>query len=147
MSSFTRPLQGTFASNGLHFTLAESFEYYTDIKPPCDRPEGAATKGGDRWTIHVPAGLETDFASVPRLLWSIAPPVGLHSKAAVLHDYLYAENLGSRKWADRVFLEAMKVSGVRWTRRRLYYRMVRLFGWIAWRGHARGKKKETSDAG
>jgi hypothetical protein len=40
-------------------------------------------------TIVVPAGFETDFASIPRVLWIIEPPLGDAGKAAVLHDYLY----------------------------------------------------------
>lgn len=40
--------------------------------------------------IKVPAGFETDFASIPRALWSFLDPTDrVIGKAAVIHDYLY----------------------------------------------------------
>lgn len=38
------------------------------------------------WTV--PAGFETDLASVPRLFWRLFPRDGDYRKAAVVHDYL-----------------------------------------------------------
>lgn len=78
--------------------------------------------------IHVPEGTVTDLASVPRVLWFIFPPHGKYAKAAIVHDYLYAQAIGTKAWADLVFLEAMEVLGVPRTRRRLMYWAVRLFG-------------------
>ena len=54
--------------------------------------------------IEVPAGFETDFASVPRLFWRVVPPWGRYSPAAVVHDYLYHTGKVSRLAADRLFL-------------------------------------------
>ena len=53
-------------------------------------------------TFHVPAGFETDFASVPRAFWSVFPPYGPYTKSAVLHDWLYVTQPAgvSRKDAD-----------------------------------------------
>ena len=62
--------------------------------------------------IEVPAGFETDFASVPRLFWRVVPPWGRYSPAAVVHDYLYHTGKVSRLAADRVFLELMAALGV-----------------------------------
>jgi hypothetical protein len=78
--------------------------------------------------VTVPAGYVTDFASVPRLLWAIEPPLGDAGKAAVLHDWLYETGERSRAEADAIFLEAMKVLEVEWWKRRLIHRAVRLFG-------------------
>lgn len=78
--------------------------------------------------ITVPAGFVTNFASVPRVLWSIFPPYSDYGKAAVVHDFLYCTEIKTRKRADKLFLEAMKISGVSMWKRHLIYRAVRLFG-------------------
>ena len=78
--------------------------------------------------ITVPKGYVTDFASVPRALWAIEPPLGDAGKAAVLHDWLYETGERSRAEADRIFLEAMQVLEVEWWKRRLIHRAVRMFG-------------------
>lgn len=78
--------------------------------------------------VVVPAGTVTDLASVPRLLWVILPPHGRWAKAAIIHDYLYANGIGTKEFADKVFLEAMAVLGVPKTKRTLMYWAVRLFG-------------------
>jgi len=84
--------------------------------------------------ITVPKGFKTDFASIPQIFWSLAPPDGKYTGAAIVHDYLYQKKVYSRKRSDQIFLEAMKVQKVSWWRRRLMYRAVRLFGWLAWKG-------------
>jgi hypothetical protein len=81
--------------------------------------------------VVVPEGFVTDFASVPRALWSIFPPIGLYTKAAVIHDYLYQyghEFDRDRKFCDEIFLEAMKALGVSASVRNSMYWGVRLFG-------------------
>lgn len=94
---------------------------------------------GRQVDISVPTGFVNDLASIPRIFQSIVPKVAKHRRAAVIHDYLYANKgkLGyakfTRKQADQVFLEAMKVDGVRWTRRRIMYMAVRAGGWTYWR--------------
>jgi hypothetical protein len=78
--------------------------------------------------ISVPAGFETDFASVPRPLWVVEPPLGDAGKAAVLHDWLYETGERSRAEADRIFSEAMQVLEVSAWKRGLIYAAVRAFG-------------------
>ncbi len=91
--------------------------------------------------FEVPVGFVTDMASVPRAFWTLWPPVGVYSLAAVLHDYLYATGIVSRKDADGIFRRAMRVSGTgRFTRWPLYWG-VRLGGWFAWRKHRKSDKK------
>lgn len=104
--------------------------------------------------IVVEEGFDTDYASVPRLFWSLYPPDGSYTPAAIIHDALYFEQrieldpaTGifspiSRAEADHVFLEAMEALGVPALRRRLLHAAVRLGGWRAWarnrRWHAAG---------
>ncbi len=114
MSSFTTPLRFEFLTARL-FRLTEPFEYHIGDYP-------------SHQVIKVPAGFETDLASIPQLLWGLFPPDGVYTKAAVIHDYLYSTALVSRDQSDRIFLEAMQVLGVNpWTRF-LIFAAVRLFG-------------------
>lgn len=78
--------------------------------------------------IIVPKGFVTDFATIPRILWSIFPPAGKHSKATVIHDYLYTLPKCSRFLADSIFREAMYQSGVNIFQRVIMYYGVRIFG-------------------
>jgi hypothetical protein len=41
------------------------------------------------FVIDVPAGFVTDFASIPRSLWTLASPHGFYSRASIIHDLLY----------------------------------------------------------
>lgn len=77
-------------------------------------------EGSGNWLI-VPAGFDSDGASVPRPLWSILPPWGSKaSKAALVHDYLLVRLYSGRPWPgfekrkaiDDEFLIAMKAIGV-----------------------------------
>lgn len=78
-------------------------------------------------TITVPAGFETDFASVPQFAWWFcAPCAGNHAKPAVLHDFL-CETTSNQKLTDKLFLEAMKTNGVGWVKRAAMYWAVRAY--------------------
>lgn len=117
MSSFTDGLFVELKSDGKTFRLLEPFTYYME--------------GDSDNTITVPVGFETDFASVPRVFTPLVERMGRHSKAAVVHDYLYSQpDMLTRKECDKVFLEAMKVSGVNVRLRWSMYFAVRLFGWL-----------------
>jgi hypothetical protein len=83
--------------------------------------------------VIVKPGFGTDLASIPRGLWAVLPPFGRYSGAAVVHDYLYQSHEGSRKFADLVFLEAMRELEVKWLKRRSMYRAVRMFGGGPWK--------------
>lgn len=89
-----------------------------------------------RETITVPAGFTTDFASIPRFMpVSYSMLKGRAEKAAVIHDFLYRTQKG-RKYADDVFYEAMKDSGVPWAARQAMYWGVRLGGWAGYQANA-----------
>lgn len=114
MSSFTTPVDLRMLDDYL-WQLLSPFEYHVGGYP-------------SDTVICVPAGTCTDLASVPRFLWTIFPPHGRWAKAAIIHDYLYANAIGSKADADRTFLEAMEVLGVSWMVRTTMYWAVRLFG-------------------
>lgn len=89
---------------------------------------------GSGKVITVPKGFITDGASVPRALWALFPSWGTYSRAAVVHDMLCHDlNRGTphalaptRKDADTIFLEAMKVCGTNWFTRTVLYVGVRI---------------------
>ncbi len=82
--------------------------------------------------ITVPAGFQMDLASIPRVFRPLFPVHGKHTRAAVVHDWLYAEKIGKRKEADQLFLSIMKELGVGWIKRRMMYAAVRAGGWVYW---------------
>lgn len=54
----------------------------------------------DNLVITIPRGFCTDLSSVPRKLWGIFPPFGDFLLAALIHDYLYVQNIGTQAKAD-----------------------------------------------
>lgn len=124
MSRFTEKLVVSLESDGKHWVLEAEFEYYTDIL-------------GERVYIKVPAGFETDFASIPKIFHSFIEDRDKYNKASVVHDWLYNSKIYDRKTADRIFLEAMLVLGINKVKAYFFYYTVRLFGWIFWRRRKR----------
>lgn len=81
-------------------------------------------------TITVPAGYRSDSASIPRFFHRMINPVGKHSKAAIIHDWLCDESphtCSSTEAAD-IFGEAMAALGVPPLRRKIMVRAVKLGG-------------------
>ncbi|MBL8444792.1 MAG: DUF1353 domain-containing protein [Zoogloeaceae bacterium] len=95
-----------------------------------------------RGAIEVPAGFITDLASIPRVFWPLVPVNGRHRAAAILHDFLYVTQPGTRAEADALFLEAMHVSGVRWSQRKVMHAAVRLGGGLAWAANLRALRAD-----
>lgn len=89
----------------------------------------------DDEVLTVPVDFELDFASVPRLPLAYLLAGNTAHKSATVHDFLYQTGAG-RKYADEVFLAAMRAEGVAWWRRALMYTAVRLFGGRAYREKA-----------
>jgi len=102
---------------------------------------------GSGETITVPVGATTDLASIPRPAWSLLPPDGPWTKAAVVHDFLYRTRgtglFAGRRWitrpqaysreqSDGVFDEAMAVLGVPTDARVIIFEAVRLAGGTGW---------------
>ena len=122
MSRFLDPLLLEDDGDGLPWRLFQSLRYQSDYLAA---------------TVLVPEGFSTDLASIPRALQWLYPPTGSYSRAAVIHDWLYAtaevaDQPVDRGDADTVLNEAMTVCGVgrfvRWT----IYTAVRVGGWQSW---------------
>ena len=91
---------------------------------------------GSGVTVCVPADSVTDLASTPRPIWSVFPPWERYGKAAIVHDYLYAQGDYSRKDADKIMREIMINSNVDMLTRWLIYTALRLFGWMFFKSKA-----------
>ena len=79
-------------------------------------------------TITVPAGFQTDMASVPRLPIVFLLFGNTSDEAAVVHDYLYSTKLVAREVADAVLREASLTTGVPRWRAQAMWAGVRMFG-------------------
>lgn len=103
------------------YRLHESITYFSDrIKEP----------------IIVPAGFETDMASVPIPFQPFIQKDDGPLWAALVHDYLYSKSCSvkvTRKEADEIFLEAMTITGVGPIKRGMVYHSVRWFAGHSWR--------------
>ena len=86
--------------------------------------------------VEIPAGMITDFASIPRAFWPVLPPYGKHSLAAIVHDCLYLtrgmEGRFSRYQCDLEFEFAMRLSEVNPVKRAIMFRAVRMFSTARW---------------
>lgn len=109
MSSFTTQLKVSPLDNGTDWVVLEDFRFYVGSLD-------------SNTYVDIPVGFVTDFASVPRILWTILPPWGKYGKAAVIHDWLFSKNtmfvngveqeLSDRTLVEDIFLEAMGVLDV-----------------------------------
>jgi len=134
-SPFTKPLIVKYVGEKNKIAiweLQESFEYHINTYPSED-------------IIFVNKGFQTDFASIPKILWNIFPPTGKYVKAAVIHDYL-TSNKGkislkdplseslikykeyTKKEVDLIFKEAMDVLDVSKFVKYIVWKSVSLFG-------------------
>ena len=89
--------------------------------------------------VEVPAHFVTDFASVPRIFWSLFPTDGKYAYAAALHDYVYWVQDRPKAQADNVFRLAMSDLKITDRQAATLYRAVDLFGASAWEGNAKLK--------
>lgn len=99
--------------------------------------------------IEAKKGFLTDLASIPRIIRPLFPVHGLHTRAAVIHDWLYHDQRIGNQWikraeADWIFYEAMRGLGVSWMKARTMYYAVRSAGWIFWNRRARALGNEVS---
>lgn len=94
--------------------------------------------------LIIPKRFKTDFATIPKIFWSILPPIGRANLAFIIHDYLYqSKDPRGRKFADKEMLYWMqklgldekKVFGIR-PKTKVIYRVVRWKGSKYWRGKA-----------
>lgn len=93
--------------------------------------------GQDQYTpVKVPVGFVTDFASIPRIFWSVLPPDDLYTYAAIIHDFLYWEQPVSREEADLILKFAMQDFKVDSATIQTIYGGVRVGGNVAWKSNA-----------
>lgn len=89
----------------------------------------------------VPAGFETDGASIPRWLWPVCgtPLQAPRVVAAVVHDFLYGggDPEATRADADDLYRDMQLALGI--PRRRAYveWLVLRVCGWTHWRRSAK----------
>lgn len=95
-----------------------------------------------RFTIA--SGYRFDLASIPRAVWWAIAPFELSIVAPLIHDFLYdfdgsvppesvdPDHVFTRKEADLIFRDLMRVEGVTCWRRVVAYRAVRWFGGRYW---------------
>jgi hypothetical protein len=115
MSSFTRALlepTGATRAGRAVFRVAEPFTFEIG-------------RVGSGFGIIVPAGFESDLASVP--WWALhLVNVGALARSAVLHDFLREQLAFSKVEGDAIFLTAMAADSVRAWQRELVFAAVRL---------------------
>lgn len=88
--------------------------------------------------IVIPKGMETDFATIPRLFWRMFPPhLKKYRRASVVHDYLYVTKteITSRSYADaefrRILIRDKTPIFVAW----LFWLTIKLFGNKRWKNY------------
>lgn len=95
--------------------------------------------GSTNERIVIPAGFVTDFASIPRPLWSYLPPTGDYKLAAVVHDYLYWMQPCTKEQSDNLFAIAMAEQGVSSIARAVVYGGVVAGGSASWDANRRDR--------
>lgn len=91
--------------------------------------------------VVVPYGFVTDFASIPRIFWSLLNPDDDYAYAAVIHDYLYWDQGRSKHEADLILKYAMQDLDVSPTKAFLIFTAVDKFGHSAWSNNKKLKEK------
>jgi hypothetical protein len=135
MSAFTEPLQIEEVIPGKRWRLLGEIRYE------------ARVEGSGQWIV-VPAGFETDGATLPAALRLVLAVWGTYGRAACVHDFLYglirhkawddqafaalagkpADPLMVRAWADAEFHTAMIACGTSRPLAWLMWAAVRAFG-------------------
>src|SRR6202012_5481245 len=62
--------------------------------------------------ITVPIHFVTDLASIPAIFFQILPPDGPYTFPAIVHDWLYWHQAGTKDEADATLRDGMKAFGV-----------------------------------
>lgn len=114
MSSFTRALiepTGKTCEGRAVFRVAQDFLFEIGRK-------------GSGIAVTVPAGFETDLASVP--WWALRlVDVGAMARSAAVHDRLRQDLAFTKLQGDAIFLTALEAEGVKRWQRELVFLAVR----------------------
>ncbi len=118
------------------FLLLTPFEYYFENDVPKVAPAIPYANYKGVPAILTPAYFITDMTSAPWIarVFNI-DKFGPHGNAALLHDWVYTTEMFPRAVCDELFLEAMKVLGVSWSKRNAAYAGVRAGGGVVWANH------------
>jgi len=128
---------GKAVQGGLHL-YRFSDEIYATTKPISWIPNPGSAK--ELQKVDVPAGFITDFASVPRIFWSVLPRDGVYVYPAIIHDYMYWMQDAVRDVADETLREGMQDFKVDPVSVNAIYWGVRAGGWSAWAANAKLKQ-------
>ncbi|MEM7429183.1 MAG: trypsin-like serine protease [Pseudomonadota bacterium] len=131
-----RAQAGTKAVKGALHVHRFKDPVYALTSPIAWKPNTASSVFHD---VTVPAGFVTDFASIPRIFWSLLRPDGEYTYPAIIHDYLYWTQTTSREAADEIFKIAMEDFGIDAAKILSIYAAVRAGGRSAWDENARLK--------
>lgn len=93
--------------------------------------------GAEQIKITVPAGFESDFASVPRIPVCYLFFANEFQEGAVVHDYLYRTGITDRRTSDRILQEIIIEAGYSKNFAWYVYAGVRIGGWKKWREYRR----------
>lgn len=89
--------------------------------------------------VEAPTGFVTDFASIPRVFWSLLRPDGDYTYPAIIHDYMYWDQTRPKAEADTILLFGMQDFKIDRATRTTIYKAVKNFGGAAWDENARLK--------
>lgn len=90
----------------------------------------------ERWAILCWAASTLLAVVIPYAMPAVGQ-LGLHARAAVVHDVLYRTQTVSRVVADAVMYEVMEYDRVRWLPRWAIFLLLRVCGGRAWRENAK----------
>lgn len=102
--------------------------------------------GPDGRTYTVERGFITDHATARIGRLALLSYGAMHSRASILHDWMYASGIETRKQCDRRFAEALELEGLPSSDRIRAYVGVRLFGGFAWRSHRNRERQALRNA-
>lgn len=89
--------------------------------------------------ITVPIHFVTDLASIPAIFFQILPPDGPYTFPAIVHDWLYWHQAGTRDDGDATSRDGMSAFGVEQWKITAIYTAVHKFGQMAWDANAKLK--------
>ena len=123
------------AAGALHLSRFADPTYFL-LKPITWKPN----PGQESYApVTVPVGFVTDFTSIPRVFWSVLRPDGLYTYPAIVHDYLYWEQVVPRETADLIFKFGMEDFRIATPTVAAVYNAVKTFGGLAWQSNAKLK--------
>jgi len=82
--------------------------------------------------ILVPAGLITDYGSIPDFAQSFFDKAGANSGSYLTHDFLYSIQIYRRSVSDWNLLLSLKLDGMNWFKRNSAWLAVKAVGGKVW---------------